>query len=678
MKMNFYPKLAIEGIRKNKRLYIPYIATGAVMVMMYYILSFLAGSRMLEHIKGGGILRTLLPFGAVVIGVFSLIFLFYSNSVIIRQRNKEFGLYNVLGMNKGNLGRIMLWENIVVGALAVLAGLMLGVLFSKLAELGMLNLLSAEVTYTMQIDTTSIIKAVVLFGFIYLILLLNSFIKVRTSNPLELLNSNKVGEKPPKANWLFAIVGTGMLVYAYYIAVSIKQPLSAIVWFFVAVLLVIVATYLLFIAGSVAFCRILQKSKKYYYKANHFVAVSSMVYRMKRNGAGLASICILVTMVLIMLSSTISLYAGAEDSLATRFPEDMALRVIVPDIELLNEENTQQMRNTVQEKVADQENVIEYICAETSGIFVENGILVDQAAHMDLVAENYDNLGCLQIITLDDYNRLMGTQETLEKDECFLYGFRTEYVAETFSIEGGTPLKVKAILDDMYISGYSAMQIVPTVTLIVTDLAQVTEPLLPIKNSIGDSVVSLCWNYNFDMDATKEEQIAAYELLWENMYDIAIRNQDGSYSYSLDGKEAGRAEFYGMYGGLFFIGILLSLVFLFATVIIIYYKQISEGYEDRKRFEIMQKVGMTKKEIRRSINSQILTVFFLPLVFAGMHLAFAFPLVWKLLQMFNLYNLPLLITVTVICFLVFGVCYAFVYKLTAGAYYKIVSGGKER
>lgn len=677
MKTNFYPKLAFEGIRKNKRLYLPYIVTGAVMVMMYYILSFLAESEVLEHIKGGGMLRRILPLGTVVVAVFSLIFLFYSNSFLIRQRNKEFGLYNVLGMDKGNLGRIMFWENIAVGVISILGGLVLGIAFSKMAELGMLNILNHELVYTLQIDMGSVLKAVSLFGGIYLVLLLNSVIKVRHSNPLELLHSNRVGEKPPKANWLFAILGVGLLTYAYYIAVSIEQPLSAIVWFFVAVVLVIIATYLLFIAGSVVFCRILQKNRGYYYTANHFVSVSSMVYRMKRNGAGLASICILVTMVLIMLSSTLSLYVGAEDSLAQRYPKDIALRLSIPTMEQMNEQNFSQMRNAIQERVPNQENVVEYTNAEVAGLFTENGIIIDQKSYMESNTVDYDKIGYLQIMTLEDYNRVMGTNVVLEKDECLLHCLRTEYMGDTFCIEGGTPLKVKEVLDDMYIAGYSSMKIVPTITLITADFNTVVSPMLSLENSLGDPVVYFGWNYSFDMDTSAEEEIAAYDLLRSEMDHIVIREEDGSYSYIHDCREAGRAEFFGLYGGLFFIGILLSIVFVFATVIIIYYKQISEGYEDQKRFEIMQKVGMTKKEIRRSINSQILTVFFLPLVFAGMHLAFAFPMVWKLLQLFNLYNLPLLIGVTIVCFLVFGVCYALVYKWTAGAYYKIVSGAKE-
>ena len=678
MKIVFYPKLAVEGVRKNKSLYIPYLLTGAVMVMMYYIISHLAGAEMLEHMKGGGILRTVLPLGSVVVAVFSLFFLFYSNSFLIRQRYKEFGLYNILGMNKGNLGRIMLWENMIAASIAIVTGLVMGIAFAKFAELCMLNILNQEITYTLRLDMESVRRTAIVFLGIYFILLLNSYLKVRRSNPLQLLQSSNVGEKPPKANWILAAFGVILLGTAYYIAVSIKQPLSAFAWFLVAVLMVIIATYLLLISGSVAFCRLLQKNKGYYYKPNHFVSVSSMVYRMKRNGAGLASICILITMVLVMLSASLSLYIGAEDSLNSRYPDDIALRIPVPGKEYFNEESFSKMRTKVQEKVPHQENILEYSSGEIAGLFTKEGIIVDQKSHTEFDMSTYENVGYLLIMTLDDYNRIMGTDETLKADECLLYCVRTEYTGDTFAIEGGSPLKVKAAYNGEYTVGYSALQVVPTITLVTDNFEGVTEHLLPLTDRHGDSLLQLYWCYSFDMEEDAEAEIAAYDLLRREMHDIAIPCEDGSYSYSIDGKEDGRAEFYGMYGGLLFIGILLSVVFLFAAVLIIYYKQISEGFEDRKRFEVMQKVGMTEKDIHKSVNSQILTVFFLPLVFAGVHLGFAFPIVWKLLQLFNFSNISLMLLVTFGSFLVFALVYALVYKITSNAYYVIVSGKKEK
>lgn len=674
MKKYIYPKLAWNGIWSNKRLYVPYLLTGAVMVMMHYIISFLGASELLNHMKGGGTLRMLLPLGAGVIAVFSMMFLFYSNSLLLRQRNREFGLYNILGMDKGNLGRIMLWENLMVAAGTIISGLCLGILLSKLAELGMVNLLGEQVNYTLSVDFKTAGTTLILFLIIYFILLLNALLKVRHSNPLELLRSSSVGEKPPKANWLFAIVGVVLLGTAYYIAVSIEQPLTAISWFFTAVLLVIIATYLLFIAGSVVLCRILQKNKGYYYKPAHFVSVSSMAYRMKRNGAGLASICILVTMVLVMLSATISLYVGAEDSLNFRYPKEIALRLAVPSVEQFNEENFAKMRQSVTEKVESQKNIVEYSSGELQGLFTEEGMIVDAESYPEFNAAMYDQLGVLNIITLETYNRIMGTDAHLESGECFLYCLRTEYLGDTFSIQYGPTLHVKEILDEMEVSGYAAMQILPCIVMVTVDFEEIATDLHSRKNSHDVSFMELFWNYGFDMDGAAEEEIAAYDKLRAEVRDIVPVDISGRYSYSIDGKEANRTEFYGMYGGMFFIGILLSIVLLFAAVVIIYYKQISEGFEDQKRFEVMQKVGMMQQDIKKTIDSQVLTVFFLPLLLAGLHLSFAFPIIWRLLQMFNFFNLSLMMLVTVFCFLIFAAVYALVYKLTSNTYYHIVSG----
>ena len=677
MKRNIYSKLATEGIRKNKRLYLPYLLTGMVMVMMSYIIFFLSSTEMLEHMKGGGVLRTLLPVGSVVVAVFSLIFLFYSNSFLIRQRYKEFGLYNILGMDKHNLGRIMLWESVMTAGISITGGLVAGIALSKLSELCMLNLLLESVDYSLRLDLTSAVKTTLLFGVIYFLLLLNSLIRVRRSNPLALLQSSNVGEKPPKANWLLAILGIAVLTAAYYIALSIQQPLTAIVWFMIAVVMVIVATYLLFIAGSVALCRFLQKRKSYYYQARHFVSVSSMVYRMKRNGAGLASICVLITIVLVMLSATLSMYIGAEDSLMSRYPKDITLRLSIPDIEHFNEESFSHMRTGLNELAPAKKEAAEYAGVDVAGLFTEEGILVDQSSHNTFDLSTYERIGYLHIISLADYNRIMGTNETLAEDECFLHCFRTEYTSDTFTIENCKPLRVKAQLEDIYISGYSAMQMVPTITLVTTDIPALLQPISGLTNSLGYSILEAFWSCDFNVDGNDEVQIQVYDNIRDGINKLLIPHADGSASYAHGCREAERSTFYGLYAGLFFIGILLSIVFLFAAVLIIYYKQISEGYEDQKRFEVMQKVGMTGQDIRKSINSQVLTVFFLPLLLAGLHLSFAFPILWKLLQMFNFNNMRLMVLVTICCFAVFALAYAIVYKITSNAYYAIVSSKKE-
>lgn len=677
MKAGFYPKLAADGIRKNKQLYLPYLLTGSVMVMMYYIISFLSSSELLESFPGSGTLRTLLPLGGAVLAIFSLIFIFYSNSFLIRKRNKEFGLYHILGMDKGNLGRIMVWESLIVAAVSITAGLILGIALSKLAELGMLNLLNTEVSYDFRLDMGSVGKTAFLFAGIYLLILLNSVIRVCRSSPLQLLHSNSVGEKPPKTNWAFAVLGIALLIAAYYIALSTDNPLDALFKFFIAVVMVIIATYLCFISASVAFCRLLQKNKRYYYKPNHFVSVSSMVYRMKRNGAGLASICILITMVLVMISSVLSLYIGMEDNILERYPSDIAVQFLIPDTEQFNEESFRNMRRSITESVPDQKNVVEYTFGEINGVLTENGFLSDWSAHIQFDLSSYKNVVVLQLLSLDTYNRIMGTNSVLEKDECLLFGSPENFTSNTFTLENDNSFKIKASGPELHGLFQYTLAAIPSVTLVITDFDAVAAFWLDRTDSSGDPLLELYWSYNFDMTADAQTKIAAHQQLRRDIQDIVPRGTNDNYSYRLECRESARTDFYSLYGGLFLIGILLSSVFLFAAVLIIYYKQISEGFEDQNRFEIMQKVGMTKKEIRKSINSQVLTVFFAPLLLAGLHLAFAFPIIWKLLQLFYLSNLQLMIIVTTAAFLITGAFYTLVYKITSNTYFTIVSGNKK-
>ncbi|MBO5351848.1 MAG: ABC transporter permease [Lachnospiraceae bacterium] len=677
MRTHLYSRLALDGIRKNRRLYIPYMLTGSLMVMMYYILSFLSVSPALSRMKGGATLSLLLPLGSGVIAVFSLIFLFYTNSFLVRQRNKEFGLYNILGMDKRNIRKIMLWENGMIAAASILSGLGIGAVLSKLAEVGLLNILELGVDYQLSIDVGSLSKTAVLYVGIYFCLLVNSILRVQCLNPLELLQSSRVGEKPPKVNWLPALIGIVLLGFAYYLAVSIEAPLTALIWFFFAVIMVIIATYLLFGAGSVVFCRMLQKNKKYYYKANHFVSVSSMVYRMKRNGAGLASICILSTMVLVMISSTASLYIGAEDSLRERYPYSMELRIGFDDMEEYTEENFAVLR-ALCEEIPTKYGEREYRSASTSGLLQNGNLITSNQYQVNFEFDTYDSLCEVLFCSLEDYNQFEGKAETLNVGECLIYSDGIECRFEQFTIDGELPLKVKKVLDDFLLTDSAALaSVVPCVYIVVDNLEEYAAPLLSRVNDSGYPVGSLCWQYAFQTELSTDENVDIMQELKEELRKFSMEEEVFG-SYSIECQDALRSEFFEMYGGLFFLGIMLSVVFLFAAVLIIYYKQISEGYEDQARFEIMQKVGMTKREIKRSVNSQILTVFFLPLVFAGIHLAFAFPIVFRLLQLFFMRNLGLMILVTVGCFLVFGVFYAIVYKLTAGAYYTIVSGSGEK
>ena len=678
MSKGFYSKLAWNGIRKNKKFYTPYILTCIGMIMMYYIVSFLSVSPQVTNMSGGDTIQVMLSLGCGVISVFSILFLFYTNSFLMRRRKKEFGLYNILGMGKGNLARILLWETLIVTVLSLGIGLLCGIILSKVAELGMLNILSLEVSFAFQIEIQAVYQTIVLFLVIFALILLNSLRQIHLTNPIELLHSETVGEKPPKANWVLAVLGLFLLGGAYWLAVSIQDPLSAFIWFFVAVIMVIIGTYFLFIAGSVSFCKLLQKNKRYYYKTHHFISVSSMVYRMKRNGAGLASICILCTMVLVMVSSTICLYIGTEDSLRTRYPRHINLDTT---IQAFNEADEVQMDNirqisaeVVSEYGQEMSQVLDYRVAGLVGYLNEDQIILDESRLTEFHWDGYSDVWQIYVVPLEDYNRLMGQSETLEADEVLIYTTKMgEYTADTITFEDGNPMRVKKVVDDFADNGVDAMQVIPSLYIFVSDFQKVVEPLLGMEN-LTSGIVSLHWFYGFDLNCEDEKQIEIMDELGRRIDLLEIESGEGAPITSYEAVAKERTSFYGLYGGLFFLGVLLGIVFLFAAVLIIYYKQISEGYEDQSRFEIMQKVGMNRREIKKSINSQILTVFFLPLLTAGVHLCFAFPLIYKLLALFSLTNLSLLILVTVICYLIFSLFYVVIYRVTSHAYYSIVSG----
>ena len=676
MKKGIYSRLALTGIKKNKKLYIPYILTCIGMVMMFYIITFLSSSDMMMNYPGGETMRGILGFGVYVIGFFAVIFLFYTNSFLVRRRKKEFGLYNILGMGKRNIARVMLWETLFIGAFSIAVGMALGVLFSKLAELVMVNIMSMDVTFGVTIDYKAIYYTVVLFAVIFFLILLNSLRQVHLSNPIALLHSENAGEKPPKANWFFAVLGVLILGCAYYLAVTIKDPVTTLAAFFFAVIMVIVATYLIFISGSVAFCKILQKKKNYYYKTNHFVSVSSMSYRMKRNGAGLASICILCTMVLVMISSTVCLYLGKEDSLRERYPRN------------INVTMTSQIYSDLISQDADDVAKRTFETAENMGYTPVNAIDYTMLSFVSYVRDgeivfdkngfNYvsGDLWQIFIVSLDDYNRLTGSQENLDEDEVMIYTSKDmDYNYDVLKIKGQEPLNIKKVVTDFENNGVDTMQTIPALYIFVPDLEVQVQK---ISEQSQDALGNINRFVGYDLEATDQQQTDVFSEIYDWLRTSQVNSADGSMYVYVEGSANEKLEFFGIYGGLFFLGIILGIVFIFAAVLIMYYKQVSEGYEDQSRFEIMQKVGMTKREIKKSINSQMLTVFFMPLIAAGVHLAFAFPMIYKMLILLGLVNKVFLIMVTVGCFLLFALLYMLVYKITSRAYYSIVSGGNKK
>ena len=679
MRFLFYPKLALDGIRKNKRMYLPYFLTCTGMVMMYYIVTFLLYDELLSAMRGEEVIFSILSLGGWVIAVFSCLFLFYTNSFLLRRRKKEFGLYSILGMGKRNIARILFWETLLIAFVSLAVGLGMGIAVSKLAELGLVNLLHGKASFSFSVSLKAIAMTAEVFGVIFLLLLLNGLRQVRFSSPLALLHSETAGEKPPKANYLLGILGVLLLAAAYYIAVTIKEPVAALTLFFVAVLMVIAGSYLCFIAGSVLLCRILQKRKGYYYKPNHFVSVSSMVYRMKRNGAGLASICILATMVLVMISSTVSLYFGAEDALRCRYPRDLNLSFRMTDAEALRDEAVDTLKRDIDTQLAkahaSPKNLYFFRSAAIAGLLEGNTVETDASTLNSFSVSSLQNVTNFYFIPLADYNAMTGENETLSTGEALLYRNRSgDFGESAMHFNNGCDLRIKKQLPTFFTTGESSMEMLSSIFLVVPDLEESLGTLPTLADYNGDRMVVYKWVYNFDTDKTDEENMALNRELRDFLYGSEPFAAYGLEYVSCESLAAEKEGFYSLYGGLFYLGILLSVVFLFAAVLIIYYKQISEGYEDQRRFEIMQRVGMTKKEIRRSINSQLLTVFFLPLLFAGTHLAFAFPMIRRLLMLFNLTNVLLFAGVTVGCFLVFALFYALVYRITSGAYYGIVSG----
>lgn len=683
MKTGFYLRLAIDGMRKNRRLYLPYLLTCAGMVMVFYILTGLAYSPLMDSIRGGMTMKVILLLGTIVIAVFSLLFLFYTNSFLIRRRNREFGLYNILGMNKGDISRILLWETLLTALFALVVGLACGMLLSKLAELFLLHMADEKASYALHVEPKGLLAAVVFFGAIFAILLVVSLARVRLSKPLDLLKSEAAGEKPPKANWVFAVAGAIILGAAYYLAVTIRQPLTALAVFFIAVIMVIVATYLLFIAGSVALCKLLQKNRGYYYKAAHFVSVSSMAFRMKRNGAGLASICILATMVLVMLSSSGCLYFGGENAMRGIYPYELAISADSASPEDCTETLREWLLAVSREAAQGSESDLQiYTKLETGGMF-RDGELEMERFYEDRSASELENVRTVYILPLSDYERLSGRSAALGADEALVWSSGKAYEGDTFAVKGCRKLRVAGTLSELPFRSEEYRSVTTSYAVFVPNWEEVASEIADCADSgqTGRGLATVTTVCGFDLPGLDgEEQIEIenrlIDIVEADMIDGTIPAEVASVSYK--SRADGRSDFFSVYGSLFFIGVALSVVFIAAAALIIYYKQLSEGYEDQSRFDIMQKVGMTKREIRSTVNSQVRTVFFAPLIFAGVHLAFAFPFVQKIIRLFGVNNLPLLIVTSCLCFLVFAVFYVFVYRGTARTYYSIVSAVGER
>lgn len=677
---SLYRKLAFTNLKNSKQFYLPYLLMGILSVMMFYSMVAMGGNSGLSKVRGATELKSILGLGTAVIGIFVCILLFYSNSFIMKRRKKELGVYNILGMEKKHIAKVLFWENLSTYVLAVAGGLGFGILFNKLLLMLLYRMTGLSESISFSVSGRGCIQTAELFALIYLLTLLYNFMQVKLANPVELLRGGNTGEREPKTKIFLALFGAACLLTAYYIAFTTENIMQVLTLFFVAVLLVIAGTYAIFTAGSIALLKFLRNNKKYYYQTKHFTAVSGLIYRMKQNAAGLASICILSTMVLVMISTTVSMYAGIEDEIDIRYEGDAEISFyygIVPDATY---------KEALLHEIKD--------CVKTSGRSIEN---LKATVHMsDVIVRNknvletYDvaewdvssnsEIGVLSVMTKSEYEAAENTTlSDIGQGQAAVIA-SPEYEEDTvilrnreFQVSESRRLSQEESIFDVVAAGGELY-------LVVQDdaaLQEILEDKIALAEKNQDSLQpEVEYQIVLDIDGTKEEKIDCVNRIRER-----IQTFEGSgkkelaevSSYSVMSKQEGYDDYISLNGGLLFLGLFLGLMFSMVTVLIIYYKQISEGYEDKERFAIMEKVGMSRREVKAAISSQVRIVFFLPLIAAAVHLAAAFPMLNRLLAMLNLYNSRLFAACLLATLLVFGLIYFIVFRLTSKTYYKIVA-----
>ena len=664
-----YRKLAFTNIKNNGSLYLPYIISGIVTVAMFYIMMFLNNSKGLEKIYGSSYLTSIMALGVGIIAVFSYIFIFYTNSFIIKRRKKEIGVYNILGMEKRHIAKVMGIETVTVAFIAIIGGIVTGILFSKLSIMLLYKILAVKETIKFEINFSTIINTLIVFGILYALTLVYNMMQIKLANPIELLRGGNVGEKEPKSKWLMAIIAVGCLAVAYYISITTENPLKVLSLFFVAVLLVIIGTYLLFIAGSIVFLKMLRKNKKFYYNKKHFAAVSGMIYRMKQNAGGLASICILSTMVLVIIASTVSLYIGLDDELKTRYPMEAVSYVDYLKVD----ENVDTVRDHIKQIIEDEGRTI--TDEKTYGYF--NMLTKQNDNSLEKSSEN-DSLGNGTYVNIVTKDTLCDLEDSLDEkdipeltdDSVAVYGMKKfnydsiKILGRKFDVKESKYYKIKK---DAYISSGFTNEYY----IVVNNMDTLTQIFDLQKEVYGDRAFTFRNTIGFDFDGTKQQKIDCVNKI--NKYLVSdAKKEIGSGTAYVEGRAENEEAVYTLYGGIFFLGIFLGSMFLMVTVMIIFYKQTSEGYDDKDRYEIMEKVGMSNAEVKKSIQSQVRMVFFLPIVTAAIHVAAAFPMLRRLLVMFNLTDTQLMIECMIGTLLVFLAIYYLVFKLTSRTYYKIV------
>ena len=669
-----YPRLAWQNIKGDRRFFAPYFLALLGNVAAFYIMTALAVDPGMSQLHGAMYVQSFCFMGMFIAAVFSAVFLLYVNGFLMKQRKKALGLYNILGMGKSHIAAVLFFETLFVGGAGIVCGLLTGLLFHKLVTLALYKLLRFAVPFGFAISWDAMARTAILFGVLIGLTLLSNLNKVRVSKPIELLYGGQVGEREPRTKWFMTLLGVLTLGAGYYIALRTTNGMEAIAFYFVAVFLVIIGTYCLFTAVSIFVLKALRRNKRFYYKTSHFIGVSGMLYRMKQNAVGLANICILSTMVMVMVSGTLSLYLGTQDIVNRQAPSDLTVLVRYDPDEAEPFDPAAMLR--FQEGfIQDQGYSVSEDLIYSSFTFTV-GRLPDSSytTENDLVTLG-TAITTIQVLTQDAYAAATGVSLGLEAGEVAFGGEEDVLTIHWGTLEGEgslgrSDLTVAQHLEES-LSADAAVS--DTSTLVVADTAALMELYENQKEAYGEDSSWMEWQASFSVDATDEELRAVQQAYNQYVRDDAVFAGTGKWwSCGWTLRCDVEADAYGLAGGFLFLGIFLGTIFLMATVLIIYYKQISEGYEDKARFEIMQKVGLSREEVRASIRSQVLMVFFLPIAVAAIHILFDFNMVEKLLTLFQVYNTTLTALCTLGTVLVFFLVYGAVYLLTARTYYKIV------
>ena len=666
-----YFKLAKTNLSNNKPFYIPYIISSIITVAMLYMMSFLSDNKGLNKIMGADSLAIIFRLGVGIIVIFSYIFLFYTNSFIIKRRKKEIGVYNILGMEKRHLSKVLFVETIYSAIISLVCGIIVGIAFSEFILMVLYGIIGIHKTVEFFVNIHGIILCVVSFGILFLLTFLYNFMQIKLANPIELLRGTNVGEREPKTKIFMTIVGVVCLAIAYYIAITTENPLNVLTLFFVAVLLVIIGTFALFTAGSIALLKLLRNNKKFYYNKRHFMAVSGMLYRMKQNAAGLASICILSTMVLVVISTTVSMYVGIQDELMARYPNDVCVTVDYNSVIDKSSEIEKAIFDEIDSAEVKNKKAFSYL-----SVFVgqKGDNFTTDKEHL-----SYQNSYLFYILSKDDFikrdNSFKDKIGTISKGEAVVV-LNKKYDKKDIKIFGKN-YKVNKSFEHMEDNDLYMISTLNGLGYIILDNDESVQELYDMQEKmLGKGANYYTNKIRFDFKSgNKKQKAAAYKKIDNVVKKYFKENKNDKKeisSYWVESRQENEQNFYLLYGGLFFLGIFLGTMFLMVTVMIIFYKQITEGYDDRERYQILEKVGMSSREVKDTIKSQIRIVFVLPIFAAAVHVTAAFPMVNRLLKMLNLNNEKLFAGCLAATIIVFAVIYYLVFKVTSRAYYKIV------